>query len=195
MILFKCCDIMKFREYFFIFLALFSLLLIISSVSASDVTLETHEFGDFKMDLPKGSNFISDDELSQFNQGNFSNGEYYYLKVLDLWNQGDNEDKIYVIRYHSFSENTKESVMKQIKNYTGYDDFKLVENNSNNIIVYEYTNRDDLPIRYMVAYFVDGTYDDFTQCFNIYGNDVDLIKESIGTIKFLDNRAHFNPEY
>lgn len=184
---------MKLSKYLFIFLALSSVLLIISSVSASDVNLETHEFGDFKMDLPKGSNFISDDEMSQFNQGNFSDGEYYYLKVLDLWNEGDNKDKISVIRYYSFSDNTKASVMKQIKNMSTYEEFDLVENNTN-MLIYDYPNIENVG-KYLVVYFVNGTENDFTQCFFIYGNDLDLIKESVGTIKFLDNRAHFNAEY
>ena len=176
-------DIMKLRKYFIILLILSSVLFFISSVSAEDVYLETHDFGDFKMGVPEGSNFVKDENDSVFHQDTTSYGEVLYEKESIFRNEGD-DSQISNIFYYTFSESLKDQYMNPLK-YEASDMLKYnrIENKSN-LVVYEIPKKENKPDKYLVVYYVDGNEDNFNKCFYVYGNNLHLMKEAISTINF-----------
>ena len=173
---------MRLRKYLKILLILSSVLFFISSLSA-DINLETHDFGDFKMSVPEGSNFVKDENYSNFHQNTTSYGEVLYKKESIFRNEGD-DSQISNIFYYTFSETLKDQYMDALKNQASdMLKYNRIENKSN-LVVYEIPKEENKPDKYLVVYYVDGNEDDFNKCFYVYGNNLHLIKESISTINF-----------
>lgn len=178
---------MKFNK-FLLFIIILSIVITISSVQAvndNNSDLVTHDFEEFEMDVPESSDFVKDEEDSYFNQET-SKGEDFFEKILVFRNKGETKDIISNVFYYTFSENLKDEDMVRVK-YQSSDmlSYNCIEEYSN-MAVYEIPEDLNKSDKYMAVYYVDGNEDDFNQCVYIYGNDLNLIKESIDSIKFSD---------
>ena len=178
---------MKFNK-FLLFIIILSIIISFSSVEAinENSDLVAHDFEEFKMDVPESSDFVKDEEDSYFNQETSSTGEDFYEKILVFRNKGETKDIISNVFYYTFSENLKDENMVRVK-YQSSDmlSYNCIEEYSN-MAVYEIPEDLNKSDKYMAVYYVDGNADDFNQCVYIYGNDLNLIKESIDSIKFSD---------
>lgn len=177
---------MKMNKYLIIISIIFSVLVLISTVNAADVSLETQDFEAFKMVVPEGSNFVEDENYTWDYYNTTSSGEEFYEKILVFRNEGETKDEISNVFYYTFSKNLKDEDMDRVK-YQSSDmlSYNCIEEYSN-MAVYEIPEDLNKSDKYMAVYYVDGNADDFNQCVYIYGNDLNLIKESIDSIKFSD---------